>query len=474
MRSDLLTYLIVLASFIFASCLAQNSFAQSQHTPVTKSWDLEKPLLPKNSIAFGGDIRIRYERIDKAFDLGLDDSPLSDYLRIRPSLSFSYGISNNTQICARLTNESRIYLSDCEGCKSQIDEFVFDNLFIESRNPMGLPIYVRIGRQDIFYGNGLLICDGGPLDGSRTTYVNGVVLTSRIPLWGFDFFTLYNPRRDRFLPRINNKYTKMIENDEFVVGIVLRRIGENGRAMPSEIEPYLIYKQESGNAKAANVSTIGLRLGLAGERSTSAGFEFAYQFGNPVDIILPENTRIASPDTNAVSYISAFGLTADITQCFKTPMEWSLTVGYINLSGDDRQTVGKFEGWNPLLARWPKWSELLIRTSCLEKDLQGMGQGVAYWQNLRSPFIGITLNPMENLRFDASYMWLDAANSIFFSPEIGGHTHRGELVTAVLTVRTKMGTNGHIRLEKFYPGDFYPQDSEPATYFRVEISTLLR
>ncbi len=463
--------LLLLSPF---GCLAQSLFAENQPKPVTRTWDMRKPLLPKNSMAIGGDIRIRYERIDKAFDLGLNREPLRDFFRIRPTFWFSYGISQNTQVYVRLRSESRIYISDCPKCKSQLDEIIFDNLYIETRKLAGLPIYARIGRQDLFYGKGLLICDGGPLDGSRTAYVNGILVSSRIPLWDFDFFTLYNPRSDQFLPRINNKYTKMIENDELIVGIFLRRVGEQRREAATELEPYWIYKQESGNGKVSTVSTIGARLGFSSKRSTSLGFELAYQFGNPVDIILPEETKIAPPETTMVSYISAFALTADIAQSFKRPIPWSLRVGYINLSGDDRKTAGKFEGWNPVLARWPRWSELLILTSILERDIQPMGNGVAYWQNLRSPLVGITISPHELIRFDANYMWLDAASSIFFEPQIGGHRHRGELITALLTLQTKRAINAHILLERFHPGDFYPSGATSATFFRVEVSSQLR
>jgi hypothetical protein len=45
---------------------------------------------------------------------------------------------------------------------------MFDNLYVGIDKPGGLPLNLKLGRQDIFLGNGWLIADGTPIDGSRT------------------------------------------------------------------------------------------------------------------------------------------------------------------------------------------------------------------------------------------------------------------------------------------------------------------
>jgi hypothetical protein len=56
------------------------------------------------------------------------------------------------------------------------DEVIFDNFYVDLKKPGGAPVDFRIGRQDLIgqYGEGFLISDGTPGDGSRTFYFNAV------------------------------------------------------------------------------------------------------------------------------------------------------------------------------------------------------------------------------------------------------------------------------------------------------------
>jgi hypothetical protein len=54
---------------------------------------------------------------------------------------------------------------------------MFDNLYVQADKPGGLPVKLKLGRQDIVLGNGWLMLDGTPLDGSRTIYLDALRAT---------------------------------------------------------------------------------------------------------------------------------------------------------------------------------------------------------------------------------------------------------------------------------------------------------
>jgi len=467
--APLFIFVTAITILTYSLCRADSQPEQVLYTgAISRTWNLGKPLLEAGAWQWGFDLRTRYVHLDKVSDLGLEPEidPVRRFFRIRGQLWFAYGIASNLQAYARITNESRIYL-ECESCDSRFDEIIFENLYLEARNPLGIPLSARIGRQDLFYGDGFLICDGGPLDGSRTAYVNGVVISGKVPLWAFDLFALYDPRADEYLPRINSQHRKMIEHDEFLAGIVLKRLSADGRR-PRGFEPYIIFKEESGSGATAGIYTFGTRVTLPTRWLRFDG-EIAYQAGRPVDIILPPETRVERPETTSVTTIAALGTKASLTAGFENPLPVSLTAGYLYLSGDDPETRGKFEGWNPILGRWPRWSELYIYTLLLEKDAQPMSQGIAFWQNLKGPVVGLNVNLTPHLSLTTSYMWLDADHSVFYNPKLDGYTHRGELYTARLSWQIEGLVDGHILFERFNPGDFYPPGARAASFFRVEL-----
>ena len=151
--------------------------------PLNKAWDPDDARdLAVGRHRWGLDLRLRYINIENVVPLGISPDETLGSLRLRTRVSIDYRHSRTLRIFGRLTNEATHY-GGCEACDSRVGEVVFDNLFLEAVRPWNLPFAVRAGRQDLSYGDGFLIADGGPLDESRTSYVNGVVVTSAVPLW---------------------------------------------------------------------------------------------------------------------------------------------------------------------------------------------------------------------------------------------------------------------------------------------------
>lgn len=88
---------------------------------------------------------------------------------------------------------------------------LIDNLYIDIKKPFDIPINFRIGRQDFLgkdmYGEGFLILDGTPGDGSRTFYFNALKATVLIAEGqSVDIVYVSDPKTDQYLPSLHPAY----------------------------------------------------------------------------------------------------------------------------------------------------------------------------------------------------------------------------------------------------------------------------
>ncbi|HVP58592.1 MAG TPA: hypothetical protein VMU02_10880 [bacterium] len=444
-------------------------------TPLTKTWvPAETQAGPIGQWRLGGALRLRYIDLANVTALGLEPYAKHQVARVRTQVSVARRFSPTLRLFGELANESSKYV-DCDSCRGGFDEIIVDNLYLEAVRPHGLPIGVRLGRQNLFYGDGFLIADGTPLDESRTTYVNGLLITTTIPLWSLDFFAARDPHRDEYLPRINNRYTRLSETDDFLWGIFMERQPAPGTALRYTFGPYYVYKSEKNGDRMALIHTMGARLGF-GVRVVEVAGEVAYQGGKvpAYDFLGPDLEEVLAGSQS----VSALGGHARLTGHLASLAPLDIEGGYVYLTGDDRKTRNKYEGWNPLLGRWPMWSELYIYTLAVEALPRPLHQGIAYWQNLKMPYIRVSYAGNGPVTFEAKYCWLDAFEDLTIEPTVDpsyeGPTHRGELVELKLGWNSPRLFSGHVVYERFMPGDFYnviegfvPKD---ASYFRLEVS----
>ncbi len=127
--------------------------------------------------------------------------------------------NNQTSLRIRLNTEPKYQMGpyyhmlkdNVDRRKFDQDEVVIDNLYLDIKRPFNLPLDLRIGRQDFLgpdtYGEGFLILDGTPGDGSRTFYFNA--LRARLFLSNkdsIDFVVLKQKERDVYLPSLHPSY----------------------------------------------------------------------------------------------------------------------------------------------------------------------------------------------------------------------------------------------------------------------------
>jgi hypothetical protein len=439
--------------------------------PLTTTWPADAAGAPAGDIGrwrFGGALRFRYIELANVAGLGLEANPEYQILRLRTQVWADRRLSPTLSFHGQLVNEASKYL-DCEACDGGLREINVDNFYLEAVGPWGIPVGARIGRQNLFYGDGFIVADGTPLDGSRTAYVTGVLVTSAIPLWAFDFFLAFDPAREEYLPRINNKHTALSETDDFVWGLFLKREPAPGTSLRYTFEPYYVYKSEKNpdhESRMARLHTGGARLGFAVGKAEATA-EIAYQGGKVPEVAL-----------DGAQSVSAVGGHARLAAHLAPPIPLDIQAGYVYLTGDQRDTRNKYEGWNPVLGRWPAWSELYIYTLAAEALSRPMGQGLAYWQNLKMPYLRIAYDRGGPVSLEARYCWLDAfedlAVDLLPDPTYEGPKHRGELYAFKVSWKLARIASGHLLYERFVPGDFYDVvegfTPETASYLRFEAS----
>lgn len=438
---------------------------------------------------YGADERARWEYFDhipsKVDVPAYSRNGENDYFRFRTRIWSELDLLPSVTARARIVNESRSWLYPDMSQKLQKsssewpDEWVFDNLYLEARDLLGKTVDIRAGRQDLIYGNGRVILDGTPGDGSRTLYFNALKATVKsIPDSQLDLFGIYNPSEDQWAingaQRDLSAFAKAPEGvTESGAGLYLKNA--TLKAMP--LESYLIYKRESAydqpvkangagkfpaptyawqtlepSAKVLHnpdndIETAGFRLMPVFNDTLTGNLEVAGQYGQ-------------HGNTDMHGYMVDAYLAQKFASAPATPI---LKGGVYLLSGDDPKTSTD-EGWNPLWAHQPQSSELFIFAYDAE-------QSAFRWSNLIDPYLSLSITPAKWAKSTVSLHYLAA----FEADGNGGGRERGwmeqfrqEFTLAENTLRPKDKLSTYFLIECLEPGNYY-KNSDTAIFVRWEM-----
>jgi hypothetical protein len=402
-------------------------------------------------------LRLRHEYWKNIFDLETDAKDNRNYFRIKACLWGKLDFSEDISLFAKLTDEFKAYTYFYQSTSRKkrlhfdINETVFDNLYLDLNNFLDLPLDLRIGRQDFLgtYGEGFLIMEGTPLDGSRTFYFNALKATWHMDgKNSLDFVYINNPRDDIFLPVINEDKSPQRLNvtDEEAYLLYLK----TRPAKHMYLENYYIYKREdddSGSklqAKKGIINTFGSFAKYDFSDYTLRG-QLAYQFGD----------YGANDREGLGGYIF---LDRSFKEYFWSPRA---SLGFVYLSGDDPSTNDN-EGWDALFSRWPWVSELYSLTYNSES-------GIDYWTNLQMWRLKITLHPAKKAKLTMWYNFL-RANENPLGSLFGTGKDRGHLPQLRLDYAFTKNIKAYILAEYFLPGDFHAASADDALFLRTEFS----
>ena len=398
---------------------------------------------------WGFRFRLRETYIVNPFDLTDDSFDDLHFFRFRSQLWGAYNPNEWWKVHAMLNNEHRRWLKPEDGpggAGFTWNELIFESLYVQGKTLNYTPYGFIVGRQNLFYGEGLICWDGGPLDGSRTAYFNAVLLQGD---WGrrrLDVHFISNPEKDEYLPVINSKDRYLIEWDETGAGLYYTDESIGGK----KLEAYYFYKNENdpdGTFPESDIHTIGARATGRSWDAFDFGLEMASQIG----------------DRGEANRVAWGGYLWGIYDIPRDVLPLDVGLGGFILSGDKPETE-EYEGWNPVYSRWPKWSELYIYTLVNER-------GVAYWENISAGWLNLawTVNPRVQIDGKLYWMWAleeapDPEKAVF-----GDGNFRGMLSTIKLKWNWTDYLSGHFLWEALMPGDYYAEDSNYSHFLRWEL-----
>ncbi|MFH1092657.1 MAG: alginate export family protein [Candidatus Omnitrophota bacterium] len=395
-------------------------------------------------LSVGAAVRIRHEDSVNAYDL--DSSVTTNdprtYFRTRTNLWALLKFSEFDSLKLMLTNEFRNYiLPDDSSISTRGDsnEVNFDNFYVQMDEVMESPVSLTLGRQNLIYGEGFLLFEGTPGDGSRTIYFDAlkasVVLTESETL---DLIYISNDKKDKKLPHDGAFAQSLNTTDE--TGIVLYLKSKLSDELNGEL--YFMNKVEEAPVGSSDlkINTLGAFGKYAAEIGTVRG-QFALQDG----------------DKGTVAW-EGFGGYLFFDKKFDVAKAPMLSVGGLWLSGDDPATANKFEGFNPLWSRYPYLNELYSYVVIVE------GNGLCYWTNTALYTTRLTLEPIEKMSMTLAIDYIMAMEKGTANSDVKG-------LSPHLTVGYAMSptVSWKSQLFLFKPGNYYSGDSEDtATFIRHE------
>jgi len=390
--------------------------------------------------------RFRFEAWDNAVSLDDGANDANAYSRNRTTLGLSWKPLKNLEVLGKVTNEFRVYLAP----KSQAfgwNEIFVDNLFIKWTSAGRIPITVTAGRQDLNLGEGFVIADGTPGDGSRSYYFNALRVDAGLAKGHtLTAFAHATEPTDRYLPVINKAPRALAEQPERALALYYA-----GAFGGTRIDAYAVRKTTEATEAwpvPVRTNTFGARAVAPLAKKLILTAEGAYQTGALGDAGRSAYGAIAHLDydlAGALGFLKSFVL------------------GGILLSGDDPATA-RVEGWDPIFSRWPKWSESYIYTLTRESRS-------AYWSNLSSLYATLSFTFGERVDGHVMVMPMGAERSQLEPGGFpGGTGHgRGTLYRGRLNYKLSKYLTGRVIWEHLDPGSYYFPGASSYNWLQFEM-----
>lgn len=362
------------------------------------------------------------------------------WARIKRSENLSYNIA--------LVTEPRYYWRPDLERQFIRHEALFDRMNFELKNAFDMPLTLKAGRQNIKLGDGWLICEGTPGDGSRSYFFDAVRLTYALeePESSFDLIVIDNhANSSEWIRPFNDRDVALAEQDERGLILYLSTMSHKG----AQIDGYFIYKNDRNRAiggNEGNIYTLGTLIKDDIDNNWKYSIQLAPQFGH-------KNGKD----------INAFASNARLSYHFNDIQKNTIYFDYEYLSGDDDPD----KNFDRLWGRDPSWSSLY------KGGIDALDGREADNSNMHRLTAGWGYEPVENVNFTAAYNLLFADDNTSAGGTNGlskSGNFRGQLITVMLKQKISHHLQHRINAEIMFPGDFYNKDrNDIATYLRYEL-----
>jgi hypothetical protein len=431
-------------------------------------------------VTLGADLRLREVYIG---NIGFnEDSPTANrvFQRYRLRGWGQYAFNEHVAANARVIWEGRHYSLPPESAwpvpgfeRWYSGGVLLDGLSLDLKRIGDSPLSVKAGRQDIRLGDGWLVMDGTPIDGSRTFYLDAARATYAFESAKTTLDLIYIDQHadtDGFPRPLNGDIEDQTE--QFETGAILYARNKS-LLKDTDLDGYFIYKGNDPNDTPANI-----RVNNGTPFPSPADDGEVYALGARIDSRLGGNWTLKaetarewgtnSPYPGAPHQdISAFGLNTRLGYAFNDPLANRLHLDLEYLSGDDPKTANN-EAFDPLWGRWPQWSELYIYQWPLDSRV---GQAT----NLLRLNLGwaAKVHPTTEVSLDYHALWANQ-ESVRTPSQLANisqdGTFRGHLFTAWAKAKFNKHLSGHLVAEYLAPGDFYAESRRDGSYFlRAEL-----
>ncbi len=382
----------------------------------------------------GGEIRLRGEGFDNPLDLRDSADDAYAYYRMRTRLNLEVDARPGLHFGFRLGHEYRFGRGEkTAGVRDADAKLAIDNAWAKIDVAEG--IAVKLGRQDLCYGEGFLLMDGTPADGSSSAFFDAM-----LGRWTRSDLSL-----DLIVAKLDEEGFGGAARDEDLYGLY-------GRARAQEF--YLLHRQKRKSTEAAagfvhpsqRTTALGGRWSILPEAGAHLAFEGAYQIG-----------ELDGRESQAFGGYARGGWTASAA------VRPGIEVGGVFLSGDDPKTT-RHEGWDGFYSEWPMFSELLVYTMG-DQLTRIRPDDLGLWTNMASGWIEGRVSPHSKVKatLRATRLWAVEET------RPGRGNSRGFLVAAAANLALASDLQGQILGEYFDPGSFYDCGAEPAIYGRCQI-----
>lgn len=422
------------------------------------------------TVTYGGDLRVRGEALDDAQDLDGARDDAYQYTRMRYRLWIDVRPRAGLQLYFRPGNEYRwgswAGSQQAPSVRDPESRIGLDNCWVELTSA-SLRMSLKLGRMDLAYGEGFLIFDGTPADGSSSGFFDAVRVSG----------TIAGVQVDAFSAKISDKAMAGPLADEDLHGLYARRgafelyVLERFKHGATVTQPDKAWQVPNPRQRTA---ALGARWSRQAETGWSGAIEAALQLGRYEDCDSCSTGATAAALPTAATDDGRRGLGGYAHLGWTSAATWQpgFELGGVLLSGDDPNTA-RYEGWDDFYAEYPKWSELLIYTLYDGTTRVRAGatasrpDDAGAWTNLTGAWVQTHLQPLASTRVTLKGMLLGAAEN---ATRAAGTT-RGTLAGARIDCTRIPNVALQALAEYFDPGSYYPSPSDASWYARVQITT---
>ena len=398
-------------------------------------------------IEAGFEQRVRNENWNNIFDYSNQADDEREQIRYRTRGWLKLPLSRNIDLFTGMMQETNQKL----GKDNQFDEVVFESLYLDFRHLFTKGLSFRVGRQNLMRGEGFLLFEGNPGDGSRSIYFNAANLSYEFRKSRIELIGILDPSRDRFLPRINDQHKVLQDWDDQALGAYYT----DRNHKRTSLDAYYFYKKEIRDIQPTSnpqyqpdrhVHMAGVCVVQQLDKVWSVIGEFAWQWG-------------AQHGGHDIRAWAGYGY---VKRTFAGRTKPYALGGYLGFSGNDPHST-QITGWDPLFSRWPKWSELYIYSQFKET-------GVGYWTNTAMWEGEVGCAPTRHSTLRGTFYKMSAYHPFPGDQSIfGSGLNRGNMYQARFDYSFNPNWRWHVLYEGLAPGDFYKVASG-AYFLRFEMS----